>query len=131
MSAHTRGQSSAPAPGTADTIKAVGYWEKRYETEPEEKANILGYAGALRRNDQLDQALEVLRRGLIKHREDREIAAAYGKILAQKGRFKEALNVIQEAQPPTQPDCKLMSAEAAIHDQLGDHPARATSTRKR
>ncbi len=104
----------------AVTHQAIGQWASRYEADPTEKANILGYADALRRNDQLDQSMEVLRRGLIKHQKDREIAAAYGKILAQKGHFKEALNVIQQAQTPTRPDWKLMSAEAAIHDQLGD-----------
>lgn len=125
LSTHNRGLmggSGAQTSGESETgHEATGYWGDRYASNPGDKANILGYAGALRRNDQLDQAREVLRKGVIKHRKDREIAAAYGKILAQNGRFKEALNVIQQAQTPTRPDWKLMSAEAAIHDQLGDH----------
>ncbi|PTW62837.1 Flp pilus assembly protein TadD [Breoghania corrubedonensis] len=128
VSTHTRGMSAAgqsssasAVPGSGDARQQVERWGQRYESEPNEKANILGYADALRRNDQLDQATEVLRRGLIKQKKDREISAAYGKVLAQSGHFKEALNVIQQAQTPTQPDWRLMSAEAAIHDQLGDH----------
>ena len=125
MSGRGRGFSSSASssvpPGSGDARQQVAQWGDRYESAPDEKTNILAYADALRRNDQLDQAMEVLRKGIIKHRKDREIAAAYGKILAQKGHFKEALNVIQQAQTPTQPDWRLMSAEAAIHDQLGDH----------
>ena len=122
LSTHARGTPASGAmAGSGDARQQVAQWGDRYESGPEDKANILGYADALRRNDQLDQALEVLRRGLIKHSKDRDIAAAYGKVLAQKGHFKEALNVIQQAQTPTRPDWRLMSAEAAIHDQLGDH----------
>ncbi|WP_319772405.1 tetratricopeptide repeat protein [Breoghania sp.] len=116
------GKVSSPsgASGAGVSLQAVGQWASRYEADPSDKTNILGYSDALRRNDQLDQSMEVLRRGLIEHQKDREIAAAYGKILAQKGHFKEALNVIQQAQTPTRPDWKLMSAEAAIRDQLGE-----------
>ena len=45
--------------------------------------------------------------------------AAYGKTLASLGAFNEALTIIRRAQLPDQPDWRLLSAEAAILDQLG------------
>ncbi len=47
--------------------------------------------------------------------------AAYGKALASVGDFSGALALIQRAQTPDQPDWKLLSAEAAVRDQTGEH----------
>ena len=37
------------------------------------------------------------------------------------GKFDEALNVLKRTQRPDTPDWKIMSAEAAIYDQTGNH----------
>ncbi len=50
---------------------------------------------------------------------DPVILSAFGKALASKGRFKQALKVLDQAQNPTTPDWRLQSAMGAIHDQLG------------
>jgi Flp pilus assembly protein TadD len=42
------------------------------------------------------------------------VLAAYGKALAGAGQFAQALDAIQRAQDPTQPDWRLISAEGAI-----------------
>src|SRR5206468_7729354 len=41
--------------------------------------------------------------------------------LAAGGDYERALYIIQKAQTPDQPDWRLLSAEAAIRDQTGDH----------
>jgi Flp pilus assembly protein TadD len=50
---------------------------------------------------------------------DREVLAAYGKALAGAGELQPALDAVRRAQTPEYPDWKLLSAEAAILDQLG------------
>ncbi|MEP1934481.1 MAG: tetratricopeptide repeat protein [Roseibium sp.] len=109
------------APGSAQARRAVSTWGAQYEKNRQDKTATLGYADALRQNGQITQSMAVLRSAVIAHPKDREIASAYGKILAMNGKFSEALNVLQRAQSPQMPDWKLMSAEAAVHDQMGNH----------
>jgi len=105
----------------AELQKALNYWGKRYQADRKDRDAALGYASALRKNGQLDQAIAVLRFGMIQHGKDRLMASAYGKALAAKGQFAQALRVIQSAQLDDRPDWRLMSAEGAILDQTGKH----------
>ena len=51
--------------------------------------------------------------------------ASYGKALAANGQFEQALQIVRRAQTNDRPDWRLLSAEAAILDQLGQpEPAR-------
>jgi len=61
----------------------------------------------------------VLQKAAIHHPTDRDVLAAYGKALAADGRLNEALQTVRRAQTPDRPDWRLLSAEAAILDQLG------------
>lgn len=119
-STHSPASGIHYAPGTAQARAAVSKWGKAYERDRKNRAAILGYSNALSQNGQTPQAMAVLRAGVISHPGDREIASAYGKVLAMNGRFDEALNVLNGAQRPDMPDWKLMSAQAAIYDQMGD-----------
>lgn len=109
------------APGSHQARAAVSKWGKAYEKDRKNRAAILGYSNSLSQNGQMPQAMAVLRAGVIAHPKDRDIASAYGKVLAMNGRFDEALNVLQGVQQPDTPDWKLMSAQAAIYDQTGNH----------
>lgn len=122
----TTGTHAAPdvnyiAPGSSEARAEVDRWGGAYQSNPADRNAAIGYANALRRNGQLDQASAVLRQFIIKNGNDRDVASAYGKLLAMTGNFGEALNVLQDAQTPTQPDWRLMSAEAAVHDQMGNN----------
>lgn len=99
--------------------QAADVWGKRYDSDPKDRATILNYAAALRLNGQPDQAVAVLRKGVILFPKDDEVASAYGKALAANGEFESALTVIRNAQRPDRPDWKLYSAEGAILDQMG------------
>ena len=81
----------------------------------------LNYAAALQRTDRTDQAVAVLQKTTINFPEDRDVLAAYGKALAANGDLQQALETIQRAQTPDKPDWRLMSAEAAILDQIGQN----------
>lgn len=98
---------------------ATAAWGQRYDANPKDKATVLNYAAALRLNGQTDQAVAVLRRGVISHPKDMEVSSAYGKALAANGNFEQALTVIRDAQRADRPDWRLYSAEGAILDQMG------------
>jgi Flp pilus assembly protein TadD len=57
---------------------------------------------------------------VIDYPRDRKVLAAYGKSLASIGQFEPALDAIRRAQTPEYPDWKLISAEGAILDQVGN-----------
>ncbi|WP_422374826.1 tetratricopeptide repeat protein [Roseibium sp.] len=121
--------SGYTTPGSSQALAQVSRWSKAYERDRKDKTAILSYSEALTLNGQMPQAMAVLRAGVITHPKDRDISSAYGKVLAMNGRFEEALNVLQRVQRPDTPDWRLMSAEAAIYDQTGNH-AKARSLYK-
>jgi Flp pilus assembly protein TadD len=102
-----------------DFDNAVAYWGERYKADEKAREPALNYAAALQRTGRNEQALAVLQRAVIHHPNDRDVLAAYGKSLAATGKFEMAIQTIRKAQTPDQPDWKLLSAEAAILDQIG------------
>ena len=46
---------------------------------------------------------------------------AYGRALADVGNFDQALEVLDRAHTPDQPDWRILSAQGAVLDQLGRH----------
>jgi Flp pilus assembly protein TadD len=113
---------SIQAPLTSDDFsKALDYWAKRYQTGEKDRDVGLNYAAALRRMGRNDQALAVLQKTIIYFPDDREVQAAYGKALAANGDLQQALATIERAQTPDQPDWRLISAKAAILDQVGQN----------
>ena len=106
---------------TADFEKAVAYWGQRYAKNGKDRTAALNYAAALRRIGRSEQAVAVLQRTAIYFANDRDVLAAYGKALADSGDLPRALEIVRRAQTPDRPDWRLMSAEAAVLDQLGQH----------
>lgn len=107
-------------PLTSDDFnKALTYWSQRYQTGEKDRTVGLNYAAALRRTGHNDQALAVLQKTIIYFPDDRDVLAAYGKALAASGDLTRALATIERAQTPDQPDWRLISAKAAILDQVG------------
>lgn len=108
-----------PAMTAQDFDKAVAYWGERYTADEKAKDTALNYAAALSRVGRADQAVAVLQKTIIYHPEDRDVLASYGKALAASGNLNLAIDTIRRAQTPDNPDWRLMSAEAAILDQVG------------
>ena len=100
----------------------VEAWAVRFQANPADAAAALRYAAALRANDQRAQAVAVLQQANIRNPRSLELLAAYGKALAEIGRFKEAGEVLARAHMPERPDWRILSAQGAVADQMGDHP---------
>ncbi len=98
---------------------AADYWGKRYKKSPKNKKIGLHFATTLRTLGRNEQALAVMQQVAIHHPKDREVLCAYGKALAGAGNLQKALETIQRAQTPANPDWKLYSAEGTIFDQIG------------
>jgi Flp pilus assembly protein TadD len=62
-----------------------------------------------------------LQRLLIKFPRDVEVLAAYGKALADAGRPREAVEVLEHAHTPERLNWSVLSAQGSVADQLCDH----------
>ena len=103
----------------SDLNNLVRQYSARYERRPKDKTTGLAYAALLRMTGRDDQALAVMRKMVIYHPKDNDVLSAYGKALAATGNFAKALDAIERAQKPDNPDWRLESAKGAILDQLG------------
>ncbi|MBW8638082.1 tetratricopeptide repeat protein [Hoeflea sp. WL0058] len=100
-------------------LKAESKFAAAYKANPKDKATGINYATVLRMVGRDSQALAVMQQVAIAHPSDRDVLASYGKAQAAAGQLEAALSTIKRAQTPDRPDWKLLSAEAAILDQLG------------
>jgi Flp pilus assembly protein TadD len=108
--------------GEQSAHAAMEQWSARYQASPD-RDTAINYAQALRANGQPAQAVAVLQEAMLRAPRDPSVAAAYGKALAANGDFDQALKVIHQANSPTNPDWRLLSAEGAINDQVGNWAA--------
>src|SRR5215472_13633011 len=69
-------------------------WAERYRANPNDPEAVVNYARALR---------------------------AYGRALAEVGNYKRALDVLDHAHTPADPDWRILSAQGAALDQMGRH----------
>lgn len=103
----------------SELAKASDSLGKAYTSDTSDKSTAMKYAQVLQMNGRTEQSLAVMRKLAIAYPKDREVLAAYGKALASAGELEPALDAVRRAQTPEYPDWKLVSAEAAILDQLG------------
>jgi len=115
--------TAAPQSGqsSAEKQRSVDAWGRQYDRHPEDKATALNYAMALRAVAEHAQATAVLQRLAAKYPRDTEVLGAYGKALADSGRFREAAEVLPRAHTPDRPNWSILSAQGSVADQLGDH----------
>jgi Flp pilus assembly protein TadD len=96
-------------------------WQPRFEADPHDVNAALRYARALRALDQKARAVAVLQQAAIRSPNHAELLGAYGKALADAGRYKEAAEALSRAHAPERPDWRILSAQGAVADQMGDH----------
>ncbi|MBX9931941.1 MAG: hypothetical protein K2Y56_10450 [Methylobacterium sp.] len=94
---------------------------EKYAADSGDIGISLRYAQALRATDQKPQAVAVLQQVALRNPKNSAVLAAYGKALSDVGRFAEAADVLQNAHTPARPDWRVLSAQGAVADQLGDH----------
>lgn len=93
---------------------------ERYKQNPADAQAAIAYAQALRRTDQRAQAVAVLEQAAIKNPKHKGLLGEYGRALADNGRLQQALEVLSRAHTPDLPDWRILNAQGAIHDQLGN-----------
>ena len=91
-----------------------------YRNKPGDAQVAIAYAQALRRTEQQEQAVAVLEQATIKNPKHQALAGEYGRALADAGRLQQALEVLSRAHTPDQPDWRVLNAQGAINDQLGN-----------
>jgi Flp pilus assembly protein TadD len=96
-------------------------WGERYRANPSDPDAAMRYAQALRAIGQRAQAAAVLERAAIHNPQNRALLGAYGRALADNGNYKLALDVLQRAHSPDQPDWRILSVQGAVLDQMGRH----------
>lgn len=96
-------------------------WKPKFEANPSDATAALNYARALRVLDQKPQAAAVLQQAAIRSPNNPELLAAYGKVLGDLGRYKEAAEALNRAHSPDKPDWRILSAQGAVADQTGNH----------
>jgi Flp pilus assembly protein TadD len=57
----------------------------------------------------------------MRHPENKALLGAYGRALADVGKYDQALDVLSHAHSPDQPDWRILSAQGAVLDQMGRH----------
>lgn len=112
------GFGRSPAVVSRRDVESLG---EKYAADQSDVGLALRYAQALRATDQKPQAVAVLQQSALRNPKNTVVLAAYGKALADVGRFTEAADVLQNAHTPAQPDWRVLSAQGAVADQLGDH----------
>jgi Flp pilus assembly protein TadD len=115
------GSISEPQKATQEAWRQhVEIWGARFEANPGDPIAGLQYARGLRALEQNAQAVAVLQQAAIRTPKNPELLAAYGKALADVGRYKEAAEVLSKAHSPERPDWRILSAQGAVADQTGD-----------
>ncbi|MGA7490323.1 MAG: tetratricopeptide repeat protein [Xanthobacteraceae bacterium] len=113
--------SIAAAGGSSHWRGSVQVWGQRYQAAPSDPETALHYARALRASGLNAQAVAVLEQAVLQNPGHRGALAAYGRALADRGHYKRALEVLERAHDPGQPDWRILSVQGAALDQLGRH----------
>jgi Flp pilus assembly protein TadD len=122
-SSDTTGSISSPAAprSEADWRRDSDALSARFRANPRDADNAIRYAQALRATDQRAQAAAVLETAALHNPDNRALLGAYGRALADAGSFKQALDVLERAHSPDQPDWRVLSVQGAVLDQMGRH----------
>ncbi len=112
---------STGAPSQEAYRKLAETWGKRYQSNPGDKTASLNYARALRGIDEKAQAVSVLQQALARHPDDPDLLAAYGKLLVETGQLDLARSILARAHTPDMPNARVLSAQAVVADQSGEH----------
>jgi Flp pilus assembly protein TadD len=105
----------------AEWRQEMEFWGQRYRQAPRDAEAAIRYAQGLRAIGQRAQATAVLERAAIHNPQNRDVLGAYGRALADSGNYRMALEVLNRAHTPDQPDWRILSVQGAVLDQMGRH----------
>lgn len=113
--------SLGSAPTAEARVQASEAYGRRYDANPKDPQTALQFAQALKAAGQNTQALAVLQQAALANAGNLDVLGAYGKALLDNGRAKEASEILARAHRPERPDWRILSAQGAASDQMGDH----------
>jgi Flp pilus assembly protein TadD len=114
--------SSQAMPSDDASLRAYAdHWGKVYDSNPGEKYASMNYAQALRALTRYSEATAVMEAAAVKAPKDFQVLGAYGKALADSGRFEQARDVLTRAYPAERPDWTILSVQGSVADRLNDH----------
>src|SRR6202042_2850781 len=103
----------------AEPRRGIDFYRDRFRANPEDADAALQYGKALRAAGQKAPAGAVPEQVPIAHPGVKALLGGYGRALADKGSFQQALDVLSRAHTPDNPDWRILSAQGAVLDQLG------------
>ena len=113
-----RPATDATATATPDTRtdlqKATEYWGKEFAKNPRDAQNALNYARNLKALGEKRQALAVLQQASVFHGAHRGLNAEYGRLALEFDQVSLAAKLLEQADDPTNPDWKLISARGTV-----------------
>jgi Flp pilus assembly protein TadD len=114
--------ASAPVPrNEAEWRKDIDTAGERYRKSPSDPNAAIRYAQGLRATGQRSQAAAVLEQAALQNPKNLPLLGAYGRALADVGNFGQALEVLNRAHTPDNPDWRILSVQGAVLDQMGRH----------
>jgi len=115
--------AAAPAdPKTdAEWRRSAAAWGERYRINNKDADAAIHYAQALRATEQRGQAAAVLEQASMENPQNKALLGAFGRALADVGRYEQALDVLSRAHTPDQPDWRILNVQGAVLDQVGRH----------
>jgi Flp pilus assembly protein TadD len=115
------GNGPAAQRSEAEWRKDMAAFGDRYRANPRDTEAAIRYAQALRAVGQRAQAAAVLEMAAIHSPQSQAVLGAYGRALADNGNYKQALEILNRAHTPDQPDWRILSVQGAVLDQMGRH----------
>src|SRR5437016_199674 len=120
-STDTTGSISSSSRSEADWRRDSEALGERFRANPRDADVAIRYAQALRATGQRAQAAAVLETAALHNPNHKPLLGGYGRALADTGSFKQALDVLNRAHSPDQPDWRILSVQGAVLDQMGRH----------
>jgi len=103
----------------AEWRRDVETFGERYRANNQDTEAAMRYALALRHIGQRSQAVAVLEQASMLNPKNRVVLGAYGRALADAGNYPQALEVLNRAHSPDQPDWRILSVQGTVLDQMG------------
>jgi Flp pilus assembly protein TadD len=112
----------APAGGSeADWRREADAAGANYRERQSDPEAAIRYALTLRNTGERAQAVAVLEQASLRNPRNMAVLGAYGRALADAGKYPQALDVLGRAHTPDQPDWRILSVQGAVLDQMERH----------
>lgn len=112
---------TTPADPQAELAKATQYWGQEFAKNPNNPKIALNYARNLKAMGHKEQALAVLQHAAVHGGDNRELASEYGRLALDLGQVALAERLLKQADDPTKPDWRVISAQGAALAKQGRH----------